>query len=223
MCSPGGGGDPVPPEGWNAATVRLIADSRCAEPGLPLPPTNSSARSVACCAATRLGPAGVWWCAARRGDLGVAQLSVSVAVLGSRCSAGPTLRLLISVSASPATAADPHRSIFIRCIGQTPFCEGWLRACPGPADCFDLPPRPPSAAPTRLPVYLDGTTQVERDITACAAPCWRRSSGALDPGTVLLKGMRSYTVLPVEAGRRFWWQCWLLRRCLPCRRSTPLA
>jgi len=218
LCARPGGGAILFRQSWNAGYRRLIAISM-AEPGPSTATTNSSAAFRGLLRSHRLGLRGLVVVLARRGDLGVGSASAFLLpVLGSVFS-GPDLRLLISVVAALLLLLIPTAGIY-SLIGQYAFWEGWLTGLPRPADLFRSAPSPPSAAPTRFLVYLDGIHQVERDHPPRVLRLLEEIERGLDPGTVLLKGMESYTVLPVKlADDRG--SAWLWRRLFALQEEHP--
>jgi len=158
-------------------------------------------------------------------------LGILLPVLGSVFS-GADLRLLIRVIAALLLLLIPTAGIY-SLIGQYAFWEGWLTGLPRPADLFrsaaspsatdpSAAPSPPSAAPTRFLVYLDGIHQVARDHPPRVLRLLDEIERGLDPCTVLLKGMESYNVLPVKlADDRG--SAWLWRRLFALQEEHPLA
>ncbi|APD48013.1 MULTISPECIES: alpha/beta hydrolase [Synechococcaceae] len=191
-----------------------------AEPGPSTATTNSSAAFRGLLRSHRLGLRGLVVVLLAVAIWVSLSLGVLLPVLGSVFS-GPDLRLLISVVAALLLLLIPTAGIY-SLIGQYAFWEGWLTGLPRPADLFRSAPSPPSAAPTRFLVYLDGIHQVERDHPPRVLRLLEEIERGLDPGTVLLKGMESYTVLPVKlADDRG--SAWLWRRLFALQEEHPLA
>lgn len=98
-------------------------------------------------------------------------------------------------------------------VSQYAFWEGWLGGLPEPARLFAEAPRHGAGArPTlrRVLIYLDGIHQSELDHPVRVSAFLDALAGQLDPSTVLLRGVETYTLMPVrlaeDAGSTWFWQ-----------------
>jgi len=157
----------------------------------------------ACRRAIALGLRGLWWCCSRAslgGTLSPRRFLPCLAFVFH----GPNLRLLIRRGLQPLLLAlIPHRQA-LSLIRQ--YASG--RRAHGPPRtrrrCVPICPLAIRFAGTNaLPGDLDGIHQGKRDHPPSgAAPAGRRSSGARSGHGAVKGDWTSYTVLPVEAGRR---------------------
>ncbi|MEO1003268.1 MAG: alpha/beta hydrolase [Cyanobacteria bacterium J06638_7] len=134
------------------------------------------------------------------------------------------LRLLGRVTGILLLLLIPTAGIY-SLIGQYAFWEGWLKDLPRPADLFPAAVAPaqaaaPAAAPSRFLVYLDGIHQVERDHPPRVLRLLDEIERGLDPHTVLMKGLESYTVLPVKLAEDRG-SAWLWRRLFALQEEHP--
>lgn len=124
----------------------------------------------------------------------------------------------------------------ISLVSQFAFWEGWLEGLPAPAELFAAPlaaPQAPAAAsvappPSRWLLYLDGIHQQARDHPPRVAAFLDALEQSLDPGTRLLRGLQTYTVMPValvddSGGSWFWRRLFALAEQHPNRWVQLLA
>ncbi|WP_255003808.1 alpha/beta hydrolase [Cyanobium sp. HWJ4-Hawea] len=124
------------------------------------------------------------------------------------------LGLLIQLALAFVLLLIPTAGIY-SLFTQFAFWEGWLQGLPQPVDlfaggssndCLDVP----SVKPRRYVIYLDGIHQVEREHPPRISDFLQDLEQRLPADTRLLRGLETYTVMPValidEAGSAWFWR-----------------
>ena len=96
-------------------------------------------------------------------------------------------------------------------VTQYAFWEGWLDGLPAPEELFNAPAPPPAQLSVRrYVVYLDGIHQCERDHPPRVAAFLELLERQLPADTQLLRGLETYTVMPValreDTGSSWFWR-----------------
>ncbi|MEB3255176.1 MAG: alpha/beta hydrolase [Synechococcaceae cyanobacterium] len=125
------------------------------------------------------------------------------------------LRLLLPWLLAPALLLLPIAGI-LSLVSQYAFWEGWLEGLPEPASLFPEAPATAGAPPGALPsprtyvIYLDGIHQYSFDHPPRVAAFLSELEARLTPGVQLLRGLETYTLLPVplaeERGGAWFWR-----------------
>lgn len=96
-------------------------------------------------------------------------------------------------------------------VSQFAFWEGWLAGLPDVEDLFSHPcDAPPDPSPRAYIVYLDGIHQSERDHPPRVSAFLAELERCLPPDVKVLRGLDSYTVMPValaeDSGGSWFWR-----------------
>lgn len=107
-------------------------------------------------------------------------------------------------------------------VTQYAFWEGWLDGLPAPAELFSGSSPEEAAGTRRYLVYLDGIHQSERDHPPRVSAFLELLERRLPADTQLLRGLETYTVMPV-ALREDTGSTWFWRRLFALQEHHPNA
>ncbi|MBM5806827.1 MAG: alpha/beta hydrolase [Cyanobacteria bacterium M_surface_10_m2_179] len=141
--------------------------------------------------------------------LGINLVGVGHLALAVRSALSPAdLQLLLQLIGLLLLVLIPAAGIY-SLVSEFAFWEGWLQGLPAPASLFSQAP-PATASHRCYVVYLDGIHQLECDHPPRVSAFLELLEQQLAAETLLVRGLETYTVLPValaeDAGSAWFWR-----------------